>query len=56
MFSNFARLAMALGGTTRYLTFDALWCPYHVCNAGRTPYNGHTNRCPSSPSTLSSSL
>ena len=34
MFSNFARLALSLGGSLIYRSFDALWCPYHLCQAG----------------------
>ena len=32
-YSNFARIA---GGALDYESFDALWCPFAICNAGRT--------------------
>ena len=39
-YSNFARLALLLGGgnnpTLEYVSFDGRWCPFLMCNAGRT--------------------
>ena len=40
LYSNFARLALSLahvtrhGDAARHLSFDAMWCPYHECQAG----------------------
>ena len=35
-YSNFARIGWLLaGGALDYESFDALWCPFAICNAGR---------------------
>jgi hypothetical protein len=34
MYSNFGRLALQLTGNAAYESFDAYWCPYHMCQAG----------------------
>ena len=40
LYSNYARLGMQLGSAARHgfrhMSFDALWCPYHTCQAGCT--------------------
>eukprot|EP00966_Prymnesium_polylepis_P245830 5686400-Prymnesium_polylepis.1 len=38
MYSNFARIALQMRAARGfpYLSFDALWCPYHKCQAGCT--------------------
>ena len=39
-YSNFARLSLLLSGgnnpTLEYVSFDGVWCPFILCNAGRT--------------------
>ena len=36
LYSNYARIALQLAASPTYLSFDALWCPYHACQAGAT--------------------
>lgn len=38
LYSNFARLALQLQPppSWAHLSFDAVWCPYHKCQAGCT--------------------
>ena len=34
LYSNYARLALQLAATAAHRSYDALWCPYHACQAG----------------------